>query len=1066
MVNINDQIEIENPEKIVDVDLASADLNEDRITQARKGLAGYFITHFRVALLLILSILLLGGIAISSIDRESDPEVKIPIAVVSTFYPGASPSDIENLVTDEIENKLEELDNVKLVTSNSLTSLSSIVVEFDASANLDDSIRELKDKVAEVRGLPDEVEDPVVTQIRANDFPIITFSLVGNLTDTQLKQLGEIVQDELESISGVSEAPLLGAKQREFSVVVNRAALSRLKLPMGQVVGAIASSNVDMPLGDITIDNLNYNLRTVAKFQNIDDLKKVVVTSNEGKVILLEDIATIREQFKDVETISKISVNGEPTVSSVSLQVFKKTGGNILNIVDSAKAKIDELQKKQIIPKEVKVEISSDYSSFIREDLNTLGSSGVQATILIFAIMFIALSFKEALISLFSIPMTFLITFIVLYNAGYTLNSMTLYALVLSLGLLVDTFIVILEGIFHNIREGYGPRRAALLSVSHYRKPLMSGTLTTIAAFVPMLLVSGILGEYLKIFPITIAITLFASLFVSLVIVPSVGAVFLRAGKQKDKTKYSILEKYVTNYLRKKYRGVISKFLESRKKKVQLTIGMSIMFLASLGLLVGGIVPVELFPKIDVDFSFVDIEMPVGTDLETTEEVVSIVENKLYEKDYIESFVTTIGQSSSIGLNGASSNEHVANININLKDEKDRDKKSFEIVEELRKDLESINQGKITIEELSAGPPTGAPVEARILGDDLNTLDKISEDIVNLLKSTEGVINVVSNKQVSPADLTFSLNKESLAKSGLSVSEVSSFLRTAIFGVTATETTIAGEDIDVIVRFDKESISSVEEIKNLSLINNAGQEVKLSYVADFSLEPALASIRHRDFVRTVTVQADLEPGYTANSVVPDIQKQVKEQNIVPASYSVVFGGEVEDIEQSFNELWNAMIVAVLLILIILVLQFNSYKKPFAVLITLPLMLIGVVIGMLIFNLPFSFPVFLGLVSLAGIVVNDAIVLLDKTQRNVDEKAMLIKDALADAGDTRLQPILLTSITTIFGVIPLAIADPFWLGMSIAIIFGLSFATIMQLFVIPMVYLKFEGKNQLKQLRKE
>jgi multidrug efflux pump subunit AcrB len=344
----------------------------------------------------------------------------------------------------------------------------------------------------------------------------------------------------------------------------------------------------------------------------------------------------------------------------------------------------------------------------------------------------------------------------------------------------------------------------------------------------------------------------------------------------------------------------------------------------------------------------------------------------------------------------------------------------------------------------------------------LDVLDKVSVDVVSLLEGTEGVINVVSNRAVSPADLTFTLDKEALAKSGLSVGEVSSFLRTAIFGVTATETSINNEDVDVIVRLDKESISSVEEIKNLSLINNFGEEVKLSYVADFSLEPALAAIRHRDFVRTITVQADLESGYTPNAVVPKIEKQVKEQGIVPAGYTVGFGGEVEDIEQSFQELWSAMIVAVLLIMIILVLQFNSYKKPFAVLMTLPLMLIGVVIGMLIFNLPFSFAVFLGLVSLAGIVVNDAIVLLDKTQRNVDEKKMLIRDALADAGDTRLQPILLTSITTIFGVIPLAIADPFWLGMSIAIIFGLSFATIMQLFIIPMVYLKFEGKKQLKE----
>ena len=467
-------------------------------------------------------------------------------------------------------------------------------------------------------------------------------------------------------------------------------------------------------------------------------------------------------------------------------------------------------------------------------------------------------------------------------------------------------------------------------------------------------------------------------------------------------------------------------------------------------------------PKIDIDFVYIDVKMPNGTELKETERVATLVENKLYQNENVKNFVTTIGQSSSIGsFDAGSSSEHLGSISVNLKDTKDRDKKSYEIVEDLRAELKDINDGEIIIKELTSGPPTGAAIEARITGDNLLVLDQIADQIEGILKNMEGPINIQSNQAISPADLTFTLDKEAVARAGLTIGDVSSVLRTAIFGVTATEVSVGGEDIDVVVRLDKSQISSVEEIKNLSIVNNFGQEVKLSSLAKFSLEPALSTIRHRDFVRTIAVSSDLEPGFTAAAASAQAEKILKEQGI-PQGYQVNFGGEVEDIEQSFSELWAAMIVAVLLILIILVLQFDSFIRPIIVLGTLPLMLIGVVIGMLIFRLPFSFPVFLGLISLAGIVVNDAIVLLDKTKRNIEEKKMLAAEAIADAGDTRLQPILLTSITTIMGVVPLAIADEFWMGLSISIIFGLSFATILQLFVVPMLFLKFEGKRVNKE----
>ncbi|MDX9893736.1 MAG: efflux RND transporter permease subunit [Patescibacteria group bacterium] len=1036
--------------------------SQERIKKQEKGVLGFFIRRERITILLIIAIVILGLTALVNIPLESDPEVKIPYAMVTTVFPGASPADVEDLVTDKIESKLEELDGVKLVTSNSTLGVSSVFIEFEASADLEDSINDLEKKVDEVNNLPDEARDPIVQEIRVDDTPIITFSLAGNIAETELKNIAEDIQNELEKIPGISEVDLLGARDREFSITVNEGALNQLNISLSQVVGAIAAANADMPLGDITINQTNYNIRLVAKINSLEDLKKTVITI-VGNPILLTDIAEVEDSLTDRHTISRMSLNDQPAAPTISLQLRKKTGGNILNIVDSAKEKIDQLRQNGTIPPEVAVDTNNDYSQFIREDVQVLGSSGIQSIILIFAILFLALSIREAVISLVAIPMTFLITVIVLHYIGYTLNSLVMFSLVLSLGLLVDAFIIILEGIFHNMRSGFQAKEAALLSISHYRNPLLSGTFTTIAAFVPMLLVSGIMGEYIKYLPITISIALLSALFVSLSIVPAVATVILKRKNGSFQQKETYLEKFLTTKLTRIYKKKIEALLKSRRQKIYFVASVTTAFFIALGLLISPIIPVELFPEVDVDFAMIDIEMPQGTNLERTSEVAALVENYLYQRDDIKSFVTSIGQSSSFGFSTSQSREHLANVNITFVEEKQRHQKSYEINNEMREDLKSIAQGKITIREISGGPPSGSPIEARISGDNLETIDQISKKLIKIFESTEGVIEVESDKTVSPADITFTLNKDALARSGLSVGEVSSVLRTAIFGITATEINIDGEDIDVVVRLKKDNLNSVEQLKNLSLQNNFGQSVKLSRIADFSLEPALSAINHRDFKRVSVVQANLEEGYNSTVISKLLEQKVQEENILPKDYAIEFGGEVEDIDQSFSELWNSMFVAILLILLILVLQFNSFRQPFIILLTLPLAIIGVVVGMLLFGLSFGMTVFIGIIALAGIVVNDAIVLIDKALRNVKELNMKPRQAIMNAGCARLQPILLTSITTIAGVFPLIFANEMWLGFSIAIIFGLLFATILQLFFLPIVFLKLEGKKILKQV---
>ncbi len=1036
-------------------------VSQGYIERTRKSVFGFFVSRPKFTSVLIVALIFAGLQALFTLPRESDPEVTIPIAVVTTVFPGSSPSDVEALITDVIEDKVETLDDVKLVTSRSTGGLSSIVVEFEASADLEKSIRELKDVVLEINTLPDDANDPFVTEVRANDFAIITFSLAGNLSDKQLKDLGKIIQDELEAISGVSDVPLLGTRKREFQIIINSGEIARLNISLSQVVGAISASNQDTPLGDLTIDAVNYNIRTVSKIRTIEDLKNIAVaTTPSGTTILLSDIARIEDGLSEQSTVSRLSLSGNEPLNTVSLQIYKKTGGNILDIVDEAKNRLDELKVDGTIPENVDVEVSSDFSVFIRDDLNTLGGSGLQAIILIFLLLFVALSYKEALISLLAIPLSFFISFIVLNETGNSLNSLTLFALVLSLGLLVDAFIVILEGIFEHVRKGFTPLEASLYSVGIYKKPLFSGIFTTVSAFVPMLLVSGILGEFLKFLPITITITLLASLFVSFTIVPTVASVFLKNEKgEKNGKSESILEKYVTNRLRAWYRKTVRIFLDSRKKKWQLTGTLTLLFMIGVGLIIGGAVPVELFPKVDIDFIFIDIELPIGSDLSTTDSVVRDVEAYLLTREDIKTFLSSVGQGSTGFDLGASArgSEHLANVNVTLVDGAERDMKSFEIAEEIRDVLNTtITKGKITLNEANFGPPTGVPIEARITGDDLVELDSLANMVINELENTEGVVDIESNQERSPADFIFRFNQEKLSEAGLTPRDAGFALRTALFGVTATEVNTQEEDIDVVVKLDKDNIESIEDISNIFVASPSGKSVALSRISDVNLEPALATIRHRDFKRTLTIQADLEEEFTPTQVVPAIEERIAKMEI-PEGYEIEFGGEVEDIDQSFSELWSALYVAVFLIIVILILQFNSFKAPLTIIMVLPYTFVGVFIGLLIFGQAFSFSVFLGLVALVGIVVNDAIVLLDKVYRDINEYGLPLKEALIDAGDSRLQPIILTSLTTIFGVVPLAFANEFWLGLSISVMFGLAFATILQLYLVPMFFLKLMGK---------
>ena len=1039
---------------------------------------GFFIKHFRFSYLIIGAIFLFGVMSLVTLPRESDPEVKIPFAVVNTVYSGASPEDIEYLITNKLESEIDNLKDLDELTSSSNIGFSSIFVQFDPEVDMSEAMRNLRDAVDTAKPrLPAEAEDPVVTEIRANDFPLITFSLFGNYNNAQLQEYADLMQDKLENISGVSKAPILGELKKEYQITIDQQKINGYGLDISMVSNVIAASNIDMPLGNIKIDGYKYSLRTEGRFVEIEPLKNLIITYYQDQPIYLKDIAEIQDTFKEKTTISRLSVDGGQPQNTISIQVYKKTGGNILEIVKNAKEEIAKLKDNKRVPEDLNIKITNDNSVYIEKDLNTLGRSAIQTIFLIILIIFIAMGWKESSLAIFVIPLTFLSSFFFMKTIGFTLNSMTTFSLILSLGLLVDTSIVIMEGIFEAMEhKGMSALQAALHSLATFKLALISGTMTTISAFVPMLLISGVMGEYLKYIPLTILFTLASSLFISLTILPMLASRILRRKKNRhDKASEShqksklmkiidpevpLLEKMLIP-VKIKYEKLLKKLLPNRKYRRTLIWSFIGLFVISVLFPIIGLMKVEMFPEFDFDYFFINIETPTGTVIEETEAKIKSIEEYVRTIEECENYVMVIGSSQGWGWDSGSTKTHLANITVNLIDPDDREKTSNELAQEARNYFNQYNREdlKITIPPMTGGPPAGSPIEVRVAGDDLNELNRIAGDIQKFLGEIDGPIDIKTDLENTTGQFVISLDQNRLSYYNLTVAQVAISLRQIIYGTSASEVTKEGKDIKIQIKYDDQNFNNIEDIKNILISSPKGQ-ISLSAISQINFKPSISSIQHKDSTRVIRISSSLKNGYNAIKTFKELATKLENYE-VPKNYFIDYGGEHEDIEKSFKEMFTTLIVAVLLIITILVLQFNSFKQPLIIMFTLPLSLIGVVFGLTILRLNFSISAFIGVISLVGIVVNDAIVLISRINYNIRKTKMEFIPAIHEAALSRLQPIILTTVTTVIGLLPLAFADPFWAGLSYSIIFGLTFATVLTLVVVPALYVTLEGKKEKK-----
>ncbi|MDE2172550.1 MAG: efflux RND transporter permease subunit [Patescibacteria group bacterium] len=1102
--------------------------------ELRKTWLNFFVSNFRVVLLLILLISAWGLYAFFSLPRESNPEVKIPIAVVTTAFPGASPSDVEQFVTKPIETQISGLKGLDTMTSNSYNSLSAITVQFVASADIESSIQLLRNAVDAAKpNISTDAKDPVVTEVSLDDMPVWSISLTGPYDAFTLRKDAEDIQTELEKIPGIREVDISGGDEQEFEVAYKPDKLLYYGVSVAGANAAIVAANTAIPAGNFDTSTFVVPINSEQALTTADDIASIAVAhSTNGSTVLLKDIADVTETALKKTTYSRLSINGSAPQNAVTLSVIKRQGASVLDTVDTARATVDRMVRA-LPPGIAYTVVGTDLSKQVRTDFGQLTDDFLLTILLVSTILFLIVGLKEAFVAGLAIPLVFFITFGCLLMLGISLNFLSLFSLILALGLLVDDAIVVVSATKQYLNTGkFTPEEAVLLVLNDFKWVLTTTTLATVWAFLPLLFAGGIIGQYLKSIPITVSITLVASLLVALmvnhplaavlerirltkrffflceaalIIVAAIlfyvgsilsviiGAVFVaievylilwyeRTGRREVLANANLMEREwqdddlikaklrdqgargQENFRQKLMHGIVNfhlflpmyersfrHYILDRKRRRRVLAAVIALFIFSVALVPAGFVKSVFFPEQDSDYVFIDMRAPVGTNLAETDRRVAAVEKRLLGYTDIDNFSTVIGQASpnsgNFGAAGGSA-ENLASISIILKD--NRAIKSYDFADKLRADLASTTGLEISVSTLAGGPPAGAAFEAHISGDDLDQLASIVRDLKPMLSSIPGVVNVNVSQRESVPQYTFELNPVAMEQNGLNAALVGSTLRTAVSGIELTKIVEGDKEVQLIATFDQSSIPDLSAIQNMQILNDQNQPVFLKDVATIELKPAVDVITRIDQKRTIILSAGANSTTNGQAILSEFQKKLAAYHM-PAGYSISYGGENEQNQQSVTSVLQAMIIALILIVATLIIQFNSFRKAFIVLVPIPLALTGVFIGMALFNVPLSFPGLIGVLALFGIVVKNAIILVDKINLNI-KSGIKFEDAIADAGKSRLEAIFITSICTIIGILPVTLSNELWRSLGGAVIFGLTLSSFLTLYIVPAFYL--------------
>jgi len=1107
------------------------------------GLSSFSVDNSTSIIILTLIITVLGLGAYRTMPKESFPEIVIPTVYVGTPYPGNSPVDMENLITRPIEKQLKSLNNVKDIKSTSVQDFSSIVIEFTPGVELAKAIQDVKDAVDKSKSeLPTDLDqEPNVQEVNTSDFPIMNVNISGPYSEQELKRYGEYLEDAIEKLPEISKADLAGTIEREIQINVDPYKMESMGVSFGDISGAIQSENLTASGGSIKNGDFERTLRVDGEFTSPQDLEEIIVKTDQQKIVYLKDVAEIKDTFKD-----RTSYARSKNLPVITINVVKRSGENLLDAADKIK-EIIETTKANRFPENVEISITNDQSKQTRTQVSDLENSIIFGIILVVLVLMFFMGFRNALFVGSAIPLSMFISFLILDAFGISLNLMVLFSLILALGMLVDNGIVVVENIYRMMQDGKPAVQAAKEGVGEVAWPIITSTLTTLAAFLPLIFWDDLIGEFMKYLPITLIIVLSASLFVALVINPVMTAMFM---KIEDMTQEkprknslriagflgllalvfylmgwntlgslsivsSLLTLLYVFYLRRAVGWFQAVFLEKLDNSYEALLTFALkgknpikFLLATLLLFVLSIVlfgirspKVLFFPDNQPQLVNVFVEFPMGTSIEATNSFVDKMEDEVVTElepygGIIESVITQVGVGTSDPTQGPSiqSTPHKAKITIGFVDYIFREgidtNEAMEVIREFVKNYPGV---LITVNKQENGPPVGNAVNIEFVGENYDQLIAYVDESKVFLESNsiQGLEELKTDLSLGSPEVVVRIDREKAKRFGLSTSSIAMELRTSLFGAEVSKYKEGEEDYPITLRLDQDSRYDINTLinKKIGFRDKFGdkREVPISAVADIQYGSTYGSVKRKDSEKVVTMFSNVLDGYNPTEINGQI-KDVMAAFPVPEGITVKFTGEQEEQAKSQAFLLRALGIAIALIFLIIVAQFNSVVSPFIIMTSVLFSTIGVFLGLVIFNMDFVVIMTgIGIISLAGVVVNNAIVLIDYTDlvrvRKREELGiqkgnyLALPDLVAsivEAGKTRLRPVLLTAITTVLGLIPLAIGmninfatllsefDPqfyvggdnaaFWGPMAWTVIFGLTFATIITLVLVPVMYL--------------
>ena len=1135
-------------------------------------LTTFSITN-RTTVFVITAIILFAGISsYITVPKESFPEVVIPEIYVGTPYPGNSPTDIEKLITRPLEKEINTITGVDEITSSSVQGYSAIQVKFNFDVTPEEALRKVKDKVDVAKSdpeFPDDLPaDPNIFELNFSELiPVMNVNLSGDYSLDDLKDYAELLEDRIEDLPEISKVDVRGVMDKEVEIEVDYLKAEAMNISFNDIAGAIQQENLTISGGDVLVDNFRRTLQVIGEFKSMDEIGKVLVKNEKQNVVYLRDVANIHFVEEEKESFAR-----EYLQPVVTLDIIKRAGENLIEASDKINAIIAEAAANDL-PQNLNISITNDQSDQTRTQVEELQNSIIFGVILVVGVLLFFLGLRNALFVGVAIPLSMFMSFMILNSMGITFNVMVLFSLVLALGMLVDNGIVVVENIYRLMdEEGMSAFDAAKYGVGEVAWPIIASTATTLAAFIPLAIWPGMMGEFMKYLPITLIIVLSSSLFVALVINPALTSIFMRVGEVKINYRkinvisgiligigllfvmlsygmvsedgvdggtgvrvfgnillvtgiLGFINTYVLTPATKRFQdGFLPKLERAYERFLSYVLagrrpwyfffGTGSLFIVAIILMVVFTPKVEFFPGNEPQYLNIYIEKPIGTAIEETnrvaedieKRVINVIQSEQFQKPdpitgEMESFLvnSVIGQ---VG-NGTSdpnagpqlgNTPHKARITVSFVKFQDRKGLSTnDVLNAIRADLRNYPEAEVVVAKNENGPPQGPPINIEINGEDYDSVMHYAVKMKRFIEDHRiaGIEELKLDVNKNKPEMPVTIDREKARRYGLSTYQVGDAIRTALFGREVSTFKDGEDDYPINIRFNEENRNNPDALLNQKITfrdqaTGRIKQVPISAVATFDKSNTFSAVKRIDLERVITIQSNVLEDYNANEIVASIKKELTTFEL-PAGMNWKFTGQQEEQAKELSFLTTALLIALFMIFLIITAQFNSISTPFIIGFSVFFSLIGVLLGLVIFQMDFVILMtMIGIISLAGVVVNNAIVLIDYTNlirdRRKEELGMgedeklpfdeVIK-AIVEGGKTRLRPVLLTAITTILGLLPLAIGlnidfvgymadyDPkiyiggdnnvFWKPMSWAIIYGLTFATFLTLVIVPVMY---------------